>query len=167
LSKFKFIAVLLTILFSTSLYAEKQVIETQTVHGKKIDIEVTSNGFIFEQFRGKNVLLDFFGPSCPPCLESIPHLNNLYNQKRDDVVVVGVQVQKSMPNHELKNFMTSKDIKYPVINLDSALELAQFIRANTNWGGQIPFMLMFDRNGKLSEAFVGMTSEEKLLSSIN
>ncbi len=167
MKKFKFLAIIFAIVLSTTAYADEDLIETQTVNGNKIDIKITSNGFIFEQFKGKNVLLDFFGPMCPPCLEEIPRLNNLHSSRKNDLVIIGVQVQKTMKNDDLKSFMASKNIHYPVINLDSALELSQFIRANTNWSGQIPFMLMFDKNGRLVEKFVGSTSEDKLVASIN
>ncbi len=42
------------------------------------------------ELRGKVVVLEFWATWCAPCIESIPHLNELANQFRDDVVFIAV-----------------------------------------------------------------------------
>ncbi len=139
-------------------------IHLTTVNDKKVDMKITDVGFNFEQFKGKAVLLDFFGPHCPPCLAEMPHIIELQKKHKDDLVVLGIQVQQQMSPNALKAFMKSKGINYPVVNLDYAMELVQFIQTNTNWGGQIPYMLLFNKEGKLVQTYMGMTDVSRIAS---
>ena len=125
-------------------------------------MKITDIGFDFEQYKGKYVLLDFFGPHCPPCLIEMPHLVELQKEQKDNLVIIGVQVQQQMSPAALKAFMKEKKLNYPVVNLDYAMELVQFIRANTNWGGQIPYMLLFNKEGKFTQTYMGLTDVSKI-----
>jgi len=140
----------------------ENTIHLTTVHDKKVDMKVTETGFNFEQFKGKAVLLNFFGPHCPPCLSEMPHLIEMQKRQKDDLVILAVQVQMQMTPDALKAFVKEKKINYPVVNLDYAMELVQFIQTNTNWGGQIPFMLLFNKEGKLVQTYLGMTDVSKI-----
>ena len=146
-----FIATLfITIFLTLSLQATSQsqnTINIKTINGKDINIKVTDNGFIFEQYKGKTVMLDFFGPSCPPCLIEIPHLVELQEQERSKLQIIGVQVQKAMSDTNLNKFKQSKNINYDIVNLQHAMELVHFVQANTvfinNYGSeQLPIAYM-------------------------
>ncbi len=165
--KKSFIATLfVTIFLALSLQAQS-TINLKTINGKDINIKITDNGFIFDQYKGKTVMLDFFGPSCPPCLIEIPHLIELQAQERSKLQIIGVQVQRTMSDADLNRFKNSKNINYDVVNLQHAMELVHFVQANTGWKGQIPFVLMFDKNGALKKQYLGMTSKSKFLRDLN
>jgi len=142
--------------------APENIIHLTTVHDKKVDMKITETGFTFEQFKGKAVLLDFFGPHCPPCIAEMPHLIDMQERNKDKLVILGVQVQMQMSPDELKAFVKKNGINYPIINLDHAMELVQFIQTNTNWGGQIPFMLLFNKEGRLVQTYLGITDVSKI-----
>ncbi len=140
-----------------------QTIDLNTTTGQPIKITVTKNGFAFDTVKGKAVLLDFFGPHCPPCLIEIPHLVEMQKAHQKDLQIIGVQVQSQMSNDELNAFIKEKGINYPVVNLDYAWDLVSFVRANTGWQGQIPYMMVFDKQGNLKRQFIGMVPNEKIL----
>jgi thiol-disulfide isomerase/thioredoxin len=159
------IPLLLSAILSGATAAEEATSNTMhltTVDNKKVDMKITDVGFNFEQFKGKAVLLDFFGPYCPPCLAEMPHLVDLQTRKKDDLVILGIQVQTQMSPDALKAFIAKKGLNYPIVNLDYAMELVQFIQANTNWGGQIPFMLLFNKEGKLVRTYLGPTEVSQI-----
>lgn len=164
------LAVLITGAFvGTAALAEEktdnsvQKIELQTTTGEKITIAVNKNGFVFDKYKGKPVVLDFFGPHCPPCLIEIPHMIQMQKENKDKVQIIGVQVQMQMSDDELNAFIKKEGINYPVVNLDYAWDLVAFVRANTGWKGQIPYKMVFDKNGVLKRQFIGMTPIETLL----
>jgi len=142
---------------------EVQNIELNTTMGQPVTITVTQNGFLFDKFKGKAVLLDFFGPYCPPCLLEIPHLIEMQKENKDKLQIIGVQVQTQMSNEDLNAFIKEKGINYPVVNLDYAWDLVSFVRANTGWKGQIPYMLIFDKKGDLKRQFIGMVQNKTIL----
>lgn len=51
--------------------------------------------FRLSQHRGKYVLLDFWGSWCGSCRASHPHLKELYEKYKDDVVFVGVGCERN------------------------------------------------------------------------
>ncbi len=135
-----------------------------TTHdGKIIDINITEDGFKFKQFEGKTVLLNFFGPMCPPCIIEIPHLIELQKSRKDELQIIAIQVQVPMENSELDEFLSKNRVNYPVINLNDAWDIVSFIKANTSWGGEIPFTLMFDKSGNLKRTYMGLISSSKLI----
>ncbi len=169
LRKLFYIALIPFLLSGASLYAadtktqKVKKIDLNTTDGELIEINVTKKGFIFDKYKGKTVLLDFFGPMCPPCLIEIPHLIKMQEENKDKFQIIGVQVQVQMTNKELNNFKKENKINYPLINLDYAWDIVSFIKANTGWGGQIPYMLLFDKSGDLKQQYIGMTPNKNIL----
>jgi thiol-disulfide isomerase/thioredoxin len=138
----------------------------KTFDGKHIDINITAEGFTFGQFKDKTVFMTFFGPMCPPCIIEMPHLIELQKKHGDKLQIVAVQVQMPMENKELESFVKKNKINYPVVNLNDAWDIVSFVKANTNWGGQIPYMMVFNTKGQFIKSYMGVVSNEKLLSNI-
>lgn len=171
------VTLFISLLFSNALFAKDETNTTTqttaetpsnqmvltTYDGKTIDINITRSGFIFPQFPGKTVLLDFFGPMCPPCIIELPHLVELQEKHKDELQIVAVQVQMPMENEELAKFVEKNKVNYPMVNLNDAWDITAFIRANTDWGGQIPFMMMFDKEGKFKQSYLGVVSNDKII----
>ncbi len=169
MKKLGFIALLSALIFVSAIHAKSEVKPTNnnitltTNKGNIIDINITQEGFLFKQYAGKTVLLNFFGPMCPPCIIEMPHLIELQKEHKDDLQIIAVQVQMPMEDKELAAFIKKNNVNYPVVNLNDAWDIVSFVKANTNWGGQIPFMMMFDKNGNLKNQYMGVVANEKLI----
>ncbi len=72
------------------------------------------------------VLVEFWGTWCGPCVKQIPHMNQLANQFRGDVVVIGISNE---PAGTVKNFMRSTPMNYYVAQ-DQRRQMMQAIGAN-------------------------------------
>jgi thiol-disulfide isomerase/thioredoxin len=93
-----------------------------------------------EDFKGKYVLLDFWGSWCPPCRKENPHLVTLYNKYNKaefkdasglDIISVGVETEEAAwknaiekdgliwPNHysDFKRFKSDIVTQYGVKNI--------------------------------------------------
>jgi thiol-disulfide isomerase/thioredoxin len=68
-------------------------------------------------YRGKWVIVNFWATWCPPCLEEIPDLVDLYDQNRDRLVVLGVNYEEANVEY-LKEFVDSHLMSYPVMRMD-------------------------------------------------
>ena len=53
------------------------------------DTEVT-----LAQFKGKPVIVDFWGTWCPPCRAALPHLVDIHNEHKGELVVLGVNFEE-------------------------------------------------------------------------
>lgn len=66
-------------------------------------------------YRGKVVIVQFFGTYCPPCRAEIPVLNQIYKDYKGKVVVIGLSVDYTgAPPEKLKPFAEEMGISYPV-----------------------------------------------------
>lgn len=119
----------------------------------KFDTRTNADGETqkIEDLKGKVVVLDFWATYCPPCLEEIPHLNELQTKyKANGLEIIGLHVGGEEDRPKVPRFAKKLKINYALATPESALE--QLIFANEN---SIPQTLVLDRKGKLLERFVG------------
>jgi len=126
--------------------------------GKEIKVTKTENGFIFEGYENKVVLLSFFATWCPPCRAEIPHLNNLQEKYKKDLKIISVLLEENRSNEYVTDFMKNNDIKFTITNSDSNFQMAKEV------GGveSIPFVLIYDRKGNYSQHYTGAIPEEMM-----
>jgi len=65
-------------------------------------------------FRGKWVIVNYWATWCPPCLEEIPDLVQLYDDNRDTLVVLGIDFEEVNIEY-LREFVDSHLMNYPVL----------------------------------------------------
>ena len=101
-------------------------------------------------YRGKVVVLDFWATYCPPCLEEIPHLNELKNKYEGDLQIVGLHIGGDEDKARVPKFVErlkiQYDLAYPQEELSSVLMGTE---------SAIPQTFVFDRNGKLTKKILG------------
>jgi len=104
-----------------------------TEDGKPLDLK---------QLQGKVVLIDFWGVWCPPCRSAIPHLKELYEQhKEDGLVVIGLHTTNQ--GEKMAEFAKSELIPYPVaVDVDGATVKAFHVDS-------FPDYYLIDRRGDL------------------
>lgn len=92
-------------------------------------------------FRGKGVLLNFWGSWCDPCKQEMPYLNAVYKQHMKGVVIVGVNIGESKLSVE--NFTSRNNIQFPIL-LDSDKSVTSAYNI-----GPIPTTYLINKNGKI------------------
>ena len=149
-------------LIFTSFAFSQEDDETFTIKDIKdttYTIKGTQAGLDFTDFKGKIVFLDFFGHQCPPCLASIDIYKNIQEKYKDDIVVLGVEVQ-GLTSEELQEFGKSKEINYRLVSQDEAYDFLNYITVRAEWEGSIPFLLIIDDKGVVQLMHTGMIDEK-------
>ncbi len=158
--KFRNFVLILVLLFSVNLFGNTKF-DLKDANGKSIKIIGTDVGLTFPASKGKVVLLNFFGKRCPPCLMEIPHLISVKNRFKEGFELIAVQVQEPL-GKDLNNFISEKKINYTVIDGIQTIPFSQYIMRKTGWQSAIPFMLLFDKEGRFVKSYLGMVSEEEI-----
>ena len=152
---------LLSLTLSTQASEVQQKMSMTDVTGKTYTVTGTEQGLKIEGLEGKVVFLEFFGHKCPPCLASIPHLNNLQNKHKDKLAIISIEVQGY--NHaQTTKFAKDKKMDYTVVSEEKASELVNYIQQRAQWKGSIPFLVALDTKGAVQFVQAGMLPEESL-----
>ncbi len=98
------------------------------------------------QFRGeKVVLIDFWSTICDPCLQEMPELVKLYEERRDKgFVVLAIATDGPETVANVSSVAKAKNMVFPVL-LDT--ETAVLDRYNPE--GRLPFTEVIDRHGNV------------------
>ena len=149
-------------LFTTGLSAaDSDMVTLKTIEGKTIHIKGTPEGLNIPEYKGKVVFLEFWGTHCPPCKMSIPHYVTLVKKYKNKLAMLAIEVQ-STPKAQVKKFARSRKINYDVVAYADAIDFVDYISQRAQWQGSIPFLLIFDKEGRVVTMQVGLLSEDAL-----
>lgn len=98
-----------------------------------------------EAFKGKVVLLDFWGQWCGPCVAKLPEVEALHAKFKDQgLVVIGVHSARESDN--LEAFLKEKKLTFPVVIDDGKTAEAYAV---DSW----PRYVLVGRDGKIAGGF--------------
>ncbi|MCU7556783.1 thiol-disulfide oxidoreductase ResA [Macrococcus capreoli] len=123
------------------------VFELKTLDGGKVNLK---------DYRGKGLILNFWGTWCKPCLEEMPDLNRAHNLYKDQNVEVLTIHVKNSPQ-QIKQFFSALDEKVTLpVGLDDGDVLSAY---NAN---DLPNTFVIDKNGKIVAHHKGQMSKEDI-----
>ena len=105
-------------------------------------------------YKGKWVLVNYWATWCPPCLEEVPDLVNLYDQHRQkDLMVLGVVFDyKSVK--EVNDYVGDMLMSYPIILGDDS------VTAQIGSADVLPTTFIYNRQGALVKIKRGVITRE-------
>jgi peroxiredoxin len=79
--------------------------------------DLQGNLHTVEQYRGKWIVVNYWGIFCGPCLREMPELSIFHNQhKEHDAVVLGIN-QEDLPAKVMARFADKMNISFPLLNV--------------------------------------------------
>lgn len=124
-----------TLLYSTQLYYEAPPFSTT---------EFTSQQPLsLAAYRGKYVLLDFWGTWCAPCLRQMKYLKEAYaNTSREKLDIIGI-VADDTPGR-LRDYLTKEGIIWPQVIADEVNRLVSLYQVKS-----YPTTILIDPKGRV------------------
>jgi thiol-disulfide isomerase/thioredoxin len=105
-------------------------------------------------YRGKWVLVNYWATWCPPCLEEVPDLVNLYDKHRQqNLMVLGVVFDYDDVN-AVKRYVDDMLMSYPIVLGDDAV-IEQIGRMDV-----LPTTFIYDPKGKLVKIKRGIVTRD-------
>ena len=103
-----------------------------------------------KDLRGKVVLVNFWATWCPPCVKEMPDLQALFEQYKDQgLVILGISDEDK---GKVSPFIAQRSISYPIL-LDKGRKVEETFGIEG-----IPKTFIYDRDGKLVAQSIDMRS---------
>lgn len=106
-------------------------------------------------YRGEVVYLSFWASWCVPCREEMPHLQQLWQQHRDEgFQVIGINVDEDA--EAARQFAADYGLEFPLVR-DPDRAVSQLYRV-----AGYPSHYVVDRRGKVRFSALGFTEDDSL-----
>jgi thiol-disulfide isomerase/thioredoxin len=108
-------------------------------------------------FKSKVVILDFWGTWCAPCIEALPHLENLQNRFGNDLKVITITDESE---ERIDKFLKKRNVSLPIaLDNDRKLAAAFPYRA-------VSHTVVIDKNGIVRAITTPQEINEEILKQI-
>lgn len=99
----------------------------------------------------KAILLDWWSINCTSCIQEVPKIIDIHDRYKDDLLVVGVNVDSFVPKKRVERFLKSQKftINYTVV-VDSGLEILKKYDSTI-----LPTTVVIDKKGNIIFHHVG------------
>jgi len=125
--------------------------------------DANGNEVKLSDFLGKPVVLNFWASWCSPCKDEMPHFDEVYKERKDDVVFMMVNLSDGQRETQetAQKFLDGKGYKFPVY-FDTKLNAA------TTYGiYSIPVTLFIDSAGYIMTGYLGAIDKKTLENAVN
>lgn len=112
--------------------------------------------FNLEDQKGTPTFVNFWFPSCPPCVAEMPQLNNFYSQHKNDVDVVAIQLIGLDSKEDGQKFVKEKNIHFAV-GPDEIGKISIDYQINV-----YPTTIFIDSAGKIADYWQGEINSREL-----
>lgn len=116
--------------------------------------DMSGNKHQLSNYKGKWVLVNYWATWCPPCLEEVPDLVNLYDQrKQKDLMVLGV-VFDYKDVKEVNEYVDDMLMSYPIVLGDDS------VTAQIGAAEVMPTTYIYNPQGALVKIKRGLITRE-------
>ena len=112
--------------------------------------------YLFDPKGSSPLIVNFWFPSCPPCIAEMPEINSVYRKHKDRLDVVGIQLIGLDSVGDGQKFVTENDINYAV-GPDIAGEIV------VDYGVSVfPTTFFIDTKGDIFKTWQGSISQRQM-----
>jgi cytochrome c biogenesis protein CcmG, thiol:disulfide interchange protein DsbE len=103
------------------------------------------------QYAGKVVVMSFWATWCAPCKEEMPHLQTMYNERKDKgLVVLSISTDDARSASRVKPYIEKMGYNFPVL-----LDRDSTVIGSHNPSKSVPYTVVVDRKGEVVQRIAG------------
>lgn len=154
LSIFAVVLLVVGITVASSLFSERDKPPEEGDSVAAFKLESLEGGMLgTADFKGRPMVINFWGTFCPPCVEETPALQRMYEKyKSEGIVIIGVNLGEK-PTVRIEQFVDRFGVTYPIL-LDPELAIRDRYGVR-----QYPTTFFVDASGTVQEVMVGGMTE--------
>lgn len=135
--------------FPLNFYNSDEIFSLKRLNLDNKDMEFSSND--------KIIMFYFFTTWCAPCKAENPHINNLALKYKDRLKIIGVLLEDKS-DEEIAEFIKANEISFDIATGDNNYTLLKVLDDIKG----IPYIALYDQDGKNINNYVGTLYEEML-----
>ncbi len=117
--------------------------------------------FLLSELRGNVVLLDFWGPWCPPCVRAMPAIQDIHEHYAEvPVRVIGMCIDRGDPG-SARQVLERTGVSFPQVKYAVGHQRRAYDE------GGLPKTVLIDRHGVVQAVRVGAGAEKELFEQID
>jgi thiol-disulfide isomerase/thioredoxin len=149
-------ALLLFTLAASGLAADATLLKGE-LDGKELSAAIAKQ-------KGHVVLVNFWATWCVPCREEFPDFVRLEKAYRDrGLRVIGVSTDLAKDLPKVEKFLAAAPPDFPNYRKKSGGDDQDFIESvDAKWGGELPFTVLYGKDGRKTRALSGKQSYAEL-----
>ena len=116
---------------------------------------------MLDESISKPIILNFWFPSCPPCIEEMPDINEFYHDNKAKVDVLGIQLIGLDSPSDGQKFVSDMNIAYAVgPDLDGSIAVNYSVHL-------FPTTIFVNQTGNITRSWQGIISKNEIQAIIN
>ena len=121
----------------------------------------TGGRFVLDESISKPIIINFWFPSCPPCVEEMPDINEIYHDNKANVDVLGIQLIGLDSPADGQEFVNDMNIAYAVgPDLDGSIAVNYSVHL-------FPTTIFVNQTGNITRSWQGIISKNEIQAIIN
>ncbi len=117
--------------------------------------DLTGQPQAMSQWKGKTIIVNFWATWCPPCLEEMPELSNIYTKYQgQNLVVLGISSDEL---DKIREFAIETPVSYPLLSGDiDAMNISESLGNNK---GILPYTVIIAPDGSIARTYFGLVNQ--------
>ena len=121
----------------------------------------TGGQFVLDEYISKPIVINFWFPSCPPCVKEMPDINEIYRDNKANVDVLGIQLIGLDSPSDGQEFVDDIGITYAVgADLDGSIAVNYSVHL-------FPTTIFVNQEGNITRSWQGIISKNEMQTIIN
>ncbi|MDQ0876579.1 peroxiredoxin [Paenibacillus sp. V4I3] len=149
------IVILASVTIISQIYKSSSPIQEKTYAANFQLKTLDGRDLSLSDYRGKGVVLNFWGTFCKPCRDEMPALEKEYLKYKDQGLVI-IGMNASEPQKTVSAFVKELGVDFPIV-LDPGLKVADIYQANA-----LPHSVFIQPDGQISHINLGQMDEKTI-----